>query len=453
MAMITDHPFKFCLAMFWLAALPAAFAASLLDVKPAPDGSGVQVRINPSKASSIALLEVLDGTSNRCLRTVFAGPVSAGQTVTVGKQNQLPPGNYRLRYREGICLEYDSKLVPRTGEKWINPTDLQITDQGIYVLDSGIIPPEKKPAPGEAAPAPGEEEEIPGNRSAIFKFGLDGKPSTFGNMSCIEPYKKAISARAIAVDEGGQVYLSWGHDVAIFSSIGKPLSRRLGGWNNDPLGPTGTGYTSSVTMAPDRRIYIPTAYGHLKVFDRTKSGLEGALGKVPYTLDPSMERFMAADPQQRVAYLLYKDERLQRFDDNGKLLEPKYFSPSGLKIAHPTGPSVSANLIWVCAHGPGYGPFWDSGGGGEILLFWDSGKEILLVDRYGTFGAGKDEQLIFMNPSAVAMTADHLAVWVAEDGSINEEGPHGGARIRKFRVASEQTEEASFEISGAKPSR
>jgi len=110
----------------------------------------------------------------------------------------------------------------------------------------------------------------------------------------------------------------------------------------------------------------------------------------------------------------------------------------------PCGPSAAGGLIWVVDHGPA-GPFWDSGGDNDLLLFWDSGDDLVFFGRYGGPGKAKDK-LEFLNPSAVAQTPDHLELWVTEDGMPVLDGQHGNARVRKFKITAEKTEEVPLEL-------
>ena len=109
------------------------------------------------------------------------------------------------------------------------------------------------------------------------------------------------------------------------------------------------------------------------------------------------------------------------------------------------GPCASAGLVWVAAHGPGPGPFWDSGGGGEVLLFCDDGSKITLIECFGTPGVAAN-RLEFLNPSAVVMTPDHQELWVVEDGLANADGPPGNARVRHFKIRAAHSEEAPLEL-------
>ena len=95
------------------------------------------------------------------------------------------------------------------------------------------------------------------------------------------------------------------------------------------------------------------------------------------------------------------------------------------------------------------GPQWDIDGG-EVVLLWDDGEIIQLVQRFGLPGVAANN-LQFMNPSAAVQPPDHLALWVVEDGLPNGEGPPGNARVRKFRITSSKSEEAPLEWRGGNP--
>jgi hypothetical protein len=437
-----------CFAIFAsLAILPAAHAEPHLSVKPLASGEGAEVRVTPTKAGNNVLLDVLD-TAGRCLRTVFAGSISQGQSITIDKRNRLASGSYRLRYREGIKLEFESSLKPPPGEKWINPTDIQLTDQALYILDSGKVPPKKEGQPETPPP----DEEDPNNRSTIYKFETDGKPAKFGSRSCIEPFQGATAYRAFAADSEGQIYISATyHAVKVFASNGTPTARTIGGWDNDPHGPKCTVWVHSMALGPNKRIYLPNGYGHVKVYDRTKDAFGGIIGTTQLPgVYIGMDRCITSDMDGAVYIIRGNSGQIERFDDNGKALEPKYLSPSDLKVSFPTGPCASAGLIWVAMHSGA--PLWDSDGG-EAALFWDNGQSIVLVDRFGMPGTGKEDKVEFLNPSAIAMTPDHNAIWVVEDGLVNGDGPPGNARIRKFRITGSETEETPIEMGAPKPAK
>jgi hypothetical protein len=144
-------------------------------------------------------------------------------------------------------------------------------------------------------------------------------------------------------------------------------------------------------------------------------------------------------------YYTGQSRQVSRFTEDGKAMTPSYQSDPEVKLAAPTGGCVSAGLVWWACHGPGFGPYWDSGGGGEVVLFWDTGKALALVDRFGVPGTAPDA-MEFMNPSAVAMDASHDEVWVVEDGMANPEGPKGNARVRRFALSARHEETVDFAL-------
>ena len=132
---------------------------------------------------------------------------------------------------------------------------------------------------------------------------------------------------------------------------------------------------------------------------------------------------------------------------------------------------ILIGLVMVAAHGPGYGPFWDSGGGGEVVLFWDDmqGKAIRLISRWGEPGVAASEPVAkstgpdrsdpkvaralpmnFLNPSSAALSPDHLDLWITEDSLNNVEGPPGNARVRRFKLNATRTEEIELDLSAWK---
>jgi len=286
------------------------------------------------------------------------------------QKNKLPPGSYRARYREGIKLVYDSDLLLPNKEKWINPTGLQISDKGMYVLDSGKVPPAKKT--GDPAPdAPPEDD--PTNQSYIFKFSKDGKPDiSFGDRGRIAPFPKATGMRAFAVNKEplnnklynlgnvaqpppavyrgkpqpgpavphiklvNVIYFqalrkarsisgSGSHNVNILSAAGDLIQQTIGGWDSDPHGPKCTVWVNSLALGTDHRIYIPNGYGHVKVYDRRKNAFERIIGTTNLTDYTGLDRCVASDMEGAV-YIIGRSARLQRFDDTGKALVPTYHS-------------------------------------------------------------------------------------------------------------------------------
>jgi len=245
---------------------------------------------------------------------------------------------------------------------------------------------------------------------------------------------------------------SGGYYVEIWDGAGKRVPRVIGGYHSggDPgfWTPKGrnTQHVNSVALGPDQRIYLHILdYGAIRVYDRTKNGLDGCLYSAAHNhaLGGSLPRCLAAN-RMGALYLCTSTKQILKLVDTGKELRTAYCSEPEPRMILPTGLSVSGDLIWVAANGPG-DPFWDSGNGEEVLLFWDNGEEIQLVEQYGKAGTGRDK-LEFMNPSATAQSGNHLELWVAEDGMANPEGPSGNARVRRFKITSSESEEAVFNL-------
>lgn len=213
------------LSLVWIRLMPQmAEGAPLLRVERSADGSKVEIKVTAVKTTGPGLLEVLDAKTGRCLRTLHAGVFSAGQQFSIGQKQKLGTGRYRVRYREGIKLVYDSAILLPGKEKWTNPTDLQITDKAVYVLDSGRLPPPRKP---DEPPADATAEEDPANHSYLFKFHRDGKPdAAFGDRGRASVLPTATWLRAFTVDQEGHIYLGDGgtsHHVRVLSAVGEDL--------------------------------------------------------------------------------------------------------------------------------------------------------------------------------------------------------------------------------------
>ncbi len=97
----------------------------------------------------------------------------------------------------------------------------------------------------------------------------------------------------------------------------------------------------------------------------------------------------------------------QKIHDTGKEIKEGYLASTDDKMYAPMGLLAGGSLVWIADHGPGPGPFWDSGGGNEIILFWDNGEKLVLLERYGTGGKARD-RLEFINPCATVQSPDHM---------------------------------------------
>ena len=449
----------FAVLLFWTAATQAA-----VTLTPSADGAEARVDVSPSKGSQVSLVQVVDARTGACVATLFGGALGAPQSFVL-KKGTVPPGSYKIRYREGLSIEPDGALSLPPKKKWVNPVDMAATSGALYVLDTGKERPKKA---GEKVDP--EIEALGGEMGTwLYKFQRDGKLDvSFAERGRLTVMEKPSGIHSVVVDEKGLIYLPYGgHDVMVFDPKGRRMDGwNIGGYNAIPLEikeyytPKGraTAWVGAIALGAGPRIYLCSLgspnFATIRAYDRTKPGFDGFMynftenGKIVAGGD----RFLTSD-QQGTAYLLLPSGQIQRILDTGKELALSFISdlisdPTH-KIYGPVGPCASAGLIWVAAHGPGFGPFWDSGGGGGILLFCDDGSKIALVERFGTPGVAAN-RLEFLNPSAVAMTPDHQELWVVEDGlpgSI-EDSPPGNARVRHFKISAAHSEEAPLELRG-----
>ncbi len=493
---------KRCALMLMLALLwggANAVADSSLKVAPAADGLSTTVSVTPQQ-TPFGFLELVEAGTGRVVYTLNAGRFPPGQTYTVSKNIAVAPGRYKLRYREGLDLKLlgELKRPEASIPNWINPTRIVQRGQNLYILDSGLDVVETRPdhlneltwnpvtgepfaakfveikddvvsltkkdgtnvAPKLTDLKPADQEiakrlekerqeliaERATKQSAIFKmdtrgvldpgFGIGGKLS-------LEGY---YGIRGFDIDPAsGALYLPGGHQITVYDGTGRPTRQIIGGWDNDPHGPKCTPWTNTVVVGPGNRLYIPNVYQNIKVYDRTKKGFDGILYHLASIPGGIMLESAASADGVNALYVTSRPGVIQKYIDDGKSLKVSYRSSEADGLAQPTGSSASAGLIWVASHGPGPGPYWDSGGGGEVVLYYDDGQKLQLVSRFGTPGTAGD-RLEFMNPSSASMTDDHLQLWVAEDGLANKEGPRGNARIRLFQQVSTHTEEVLVDV-------
>ncbi len=434
---------RFLPLLFWLGAGGFMQAQHLVKVEPSADGKNARIQVFPAKENTRGILELLDGKSGSCVKTLYAGTFASGQTFTLGKNPGLKAGSWRVRYRDGIGVATNLDITLQKKERWNNPKDIAICDKGVYVMDPGIPakPPEKK-EDGTMT------DEVPGiGEFYVYKFSRDGKPdATFGDRGRATIFDKPYAIDSMAVDSEGLIYIpSGGHDSMVVGPSGEPMNQRIGGYDGDPMGPKCTTWLDNVAIGPGKKIYLLTAaaYGTLRAYDRLKNAFDGVLYSMVITRVGALPRAVASD-QQGSIYYLTPDHAFQKVEDDGKALKETYSSSSAEKMYLPRGPSASGGLIWVVDHGPA-GPFWDSGGDNDLLLFWDTGGDIVFFDRFGGPGKAADK-VEFLNPSAVAQSPDHLELWVTEDGLPNVDGPPGNKRVRKFSITAENTEEVPLEL-------
>lgn len=418
-------------------------AAPLLKVTADADGRGATIEVSPSQPGVSGLLEVLDA-QGECLKTLRAGRFTTGRPFHISIQDGLKPGPYRIRYREDLTLTPDQDLLLPRKEKWVNPCDVAITGKGVYILDRGIPATEAvvKKEEGASGEAPTDQ-----GATHVYKFTHDGKPDpSFGDRGRATISEKPSShiVVSLAADPSGYVYLpSELAEVRVFDPTGAVPAPGIGG---SAEGAQSTTWAGALTLGPGKLIYIFSGgLRNLSVYDRTSAGFEGFRYGLKTERTGTTSRSIGSDRRGAIYMATQTDLLLQKIDDTGKELKESYRSDPSDKMYLPMGPSAEAGLIWVADHGPGGGPFWDSGGGGEVLLFWDSGRELSLVSRFGSPGLSKDK-LEFLNPCSTAQTPDHLGLWVMEDGLPNADGPPGNARVRRFKIGCARSEEATVEL-------
>lgn len=436
-----------CGALFALVALVATAAwpapgwgRPAVVVEAISNPAGVRVAVEPRSRSGWGLLQVLDAKTGECVKTLHAGRFAPGDAFAV-VAGSLPPGAYRIRYREGVRLELAGP-VQRPDPKvpaWLNPVDVAIVGASAYVLDAGAVVEGQEPA---------QLAEREAKQSSIFKMDRSGKPDPSfgagGRLALGERYQ----FRSFAVDPAtGQLFMgSGGHELRVYEANGTPTEQTIGGWDNDPAGPKCLAWCDSVALSAGNRIIIPLpGYGNGKVYDRTKNAFEGIIYRFDIPDVNGMSRMICTDTRSGAVYYTGQSALISRALDDGSTLTPSYSSDPAVKLARPTGGCASAGLVWWACHGPGFGPFWDSGGGGEVVLFWDTGKEMKLIDRFGVPGTAADA-MEFLNPAAVAMDGTHDEVWVAEDSLPNMEGPPGNGRVRRFTLTARHDEAVDFEL-------
>jgi hypothetical protein len=429
------------LAAFWVTVGGAAArGASAVSVEPIADPKGVRISVQPPANGGWALVQIVDPATGNVLKTVHAGRIRPRDNYIAVASEQLPAGAYKLRYRQGVelTLAGDVKRPDPKQPTWLNPTDLVLSGPWIYILDSGekVETPTPEPTPEKLQ-----------KDSCIFKMDRNGNlDPSFGEAGKLAlPGCWGLFAFAVEPGTGRMIISQLGHSVYVFEPNGKRTEQQLGGWDGDPHGPKCTVWCNSVALGKGNRVYIPApGYGNGKVYDSTKNGFDGLMYRFEIPDVNGVGRMICADGKGAV-YMSGSSNFITRYIDDGATAKPGYKSDPLLKIAKPTGGSASGDLTWWAAHGPGYGPYWDSGGGGEVVLFWDTGKELKFIDRYGMPGVAADK-MEFLNPSSVVMDPTHSEVFVVEDGAPNTEGPKGNARVRRFELKAKHSEEVNFEL-------
>lgn len=439
-----------------LAPLLLVHAATAAQMTLQPSGDNAwRANISAARPGAIALVEILDAKTGRCVRTLHAGPLGEPREFPVnGRTARLKPGSYRLRYREDIHLVADTELKLPGKQAWVNPVDVALTGKSLFVLDAGLVVTEVVPEQdGKSA-----VEAVTKGQTCVYKFNRDLSPDLkFGDRGRLIIRESPTPFRSLAADEGGLVYYPDGMQVEAWDGSDDTPLYRIGGmdpaWAPDHYTAKGknTQEVGGVALGAGPKIYLGIlAHFTLRAYDRTRKDFDGFLYSVSARegLTGDLDRCIASDGEGAI-YFADRAGQIRKIEDTGKELKISYASGLEHKICHAMGASASAGIVCVAAHGPGDGPFWDSGGGSEVVFLWDDGSSLQQVARFGS-PVPHAEQVQFMNPSAAILSPDHTELWVSEDGQKNEEGPPGSARVRRFKITSARTEEIPFEWRTAK---
>lgn len=293
----------------------------------AHDPDKIKIKITPQKSPANGLLELLD-INGQCVQTVYAGSVTSAQDFIL-KKSELKPGNYTVRYRDKISLVFEENLLPNGEAQWINPVDLCVTSNAIYVLDA--LDPKYYP-----------EQEVRSNfgpkepHAYIYKFSRDGKPDLGfcegGRFGLLDGNTESI--RALAVDEEGMMYVSNGYHLAVVYDQTGSVIRKIGGYS-DPHTPKCTIWVNSLTLAPPNKIYLPSQWGSFQVYDRTREGYDGALYSGQLKLTTGFHRMICVDAITSAIYVINRLGQIERYEDTGTAINQSYVGD--FKFSKPTG--------------------------------------------------------------------------------------------------------------------
>jgi DNA-binding beta-propeller fold protein YncE len=469
-----------------------------LEIKPAADGKSFTITPKTTQESGWGLIELVNPKTNNVERVLYAGRISRETPVILHVDDKLKPGSYLLRLRDGVSLSYE-KNIPRPDApsgKWICPSVLILHNGCLFIGDSGLAVPEivakrspqltwatrdgktvtgicarvedgnaliiasdpalgvvpvdpEKQTPQLVAVAKDVQQQtadwrlqIKLNIPMIVKLGPDGQPvqnwaekGFFRNV----PNAGSGTMHGVAIDDAGCLYLSNESQILSIGTLGLLEKNGIGAYPGNPP-------RSLAASGPSKLYIIPyTGYAKLHVADRTKPDSAANLYFIsPFRNGSWTTNALAADNDANL-YQVDSTGNLVKYIDNGKTVEEKYFITPEPLLCYLGGISLSKGLIWGAARGPGPGPFWDSGGGGEIALFFDNSQSLSLVTRIGTPGQNTDP-IEFLNPRATAMTPDHKHLYVAEDGLPNTDGPPGNARISRFKIKANLEDSAPIQI-------
>jgi hypothetical protein len=486
----------------------------MIDIKPSEDGKGQTITVRSKQDSGFALVELVNTKTKAVERVLYAGTISDSVTVHAFADDRLKPGTYMVRVRDGIDVVLDKVIDrPDTKDgKWVNPSGLCLQNGAIYVVDGGLETPALVLDPNPEKEWVNDKKEkvkgtfvtyttavadavtikpsdnpnvtltltlsfqpvdlqefvkVQGQKQAdwaalrakrlphIVKMNLDGsKVTNWGASGVLDLAKTGIPPgwlRTFVVDESGVGYLpSSGHHALRVGQLGIWDDKyTVGGWDNNPAGPVCTVWVANLAAVGPKKLYIPNnGYANAKIYDPTKPAFEGILFATAQARNFSLPNAIAADAGGNV-YMCDQSNLIVKLQDNGKAWTEKYFTDPELKLFLPTGITTSASLVLFGSHGPGPGPFWDSGGGGEFVILWDNGKELARVTRFGAPGFVLENKE-FLNPSGIAITPDHSALIVAEDGMVNTDGPAGNARVTRWRLKHLVEDSAPVELKPVK---
>lgn len=421
-------------AVMILAGTGLAHAQNIVAT-PNKDGTATTVEVTGAARDAKGVVEVVNSES-KVVATLYAGTMKQMPKTTFSYAG-YKPGVYTLRYRENLEIKFDTEIKrPDAPDgKWVSPTDIKVTPMGIYVYDAGM--PDNQAAPKATA--------------TIFKFNKD----LSSDLAFAKGGSLGVGYRpntlSFAVDEKGSIFIGSSHFVSVFDWKGAPQPFRVGSTEDHLKNPkASTTWVGAIALGENNKIYI-TSKSPLKVYDRTKNSVDGILYSINFKENPNISIGPSITASGNTLYIADAKNQITKFTDDGKTLTRNYATahkPAEL-IFGPTGLTTSGNLLWVAARGPGPGPFWDSGGGDEILLYWDNGTSLQLFQRYGTPGTIPDA-VQFHQPIGLAVSADGSKLYVAEDGRGDSRAPQGSplgnARVRVFDIKPKSTAQTIISI-------
>lgn len=340
-----------------------SFAAPKVSITPAdisPNGDGnndaasIQYTI-PGEVPLTVTLTIIDN-SGKYIKTLFSGKKKPGKYVAYwnGKgvdDKVVPVGKYKLKMDLGIKPVIDKSFAINgilTG--LLEPKDVTLDkEENIYILDKG--------------------------EGWIYKFSPDGKKKEE-----IMEVKDASSIRSVQVDDvGGLWYSNGSHGI-------KGPAGEIGGFERDTKGaPTSksTYWAGAFALGPDNKIYIRNASGRgFRVFDRTKTGLDGFLYGTPdknYLFIATNGPCITTDMKGDIWGTGHTSQVRKIFDDGKKIIYKYAIGKRGSKLGQfnkPTG---------LCFDGESSVYVADTGNN-RIQKIYDDGKAMSAVWQFGSKG-------------------------------------------------------------------